>query len=317
RSWIGPGHMLPPYTTRIANETYVLAPNYTYPVHPLHASLDGLGDLHAPPTALPPLIAYRIGIPLDEATRTEYESAVLTRVAGTNQYSGSQFVNLKNPLAQLTYLLQLCADPRLAVRAVLESPNVRRFKDQSPDPPRGGKVEVLRTVCEEARRRGLKVVAFTEYARLAHILEEDDLLAPYRPLTATGDIPRKALHAHIREFLEGEDRTLLLATRVAREGLNLQGASVVVLYGKVGWNPQDLEQAVARLHRRGQGRTVLAFWLYAPDTVEEDLKTLYLHKAWDFAQAVRGKDMPDSPLLRAKPLSPSDIPSAFSQAYGD
>ena len=65
-------------------------------------------------------------------------------------------------------------------------------------------------------------------------------------------------------------------------GLNLQSADTVVLYDS-DWNPQPDLQAMARVHRIGQKRTVHVYRLVCEGTVEERIveraqKKLYLDK---------------------------------------
>jgi SNF2 family DNA or RNA helicase len=67
----------------------------------------------------------------------------------------------------------------------------------------------------------------------------------------------------------------LLSLRAAGTGLNLTTASYVVLYDP-WWNPAVEAQAIDRSHRIGQTRTVNAYRLIAPGTVEE--------KIWDLQQ---------------------------------
>jgi len=74
----------------------------------------------------------------------------------------------------------------------------------------------------------------------------------------------------------------LLSLRAASTGLNLTTASNVILYDP-WWNPAVEAQAIDRTHRIGQLRTVNAFRLIAPGTVEEKIWELQQRKAQTIA----------------------------------
>ena len=81
----------------------------------------------------------------------------------------------------------------------------------------------------------------------------------------------------VNAFQESEGAGIfLLSLRAAGTGLNLTNASYVVLYDP-WWNPAVEAQAIDRTHRIGQTRTVNAYKLIAPGTVEE--------KIWNLQQA--------------------------------
>ncbi|MDB6057617.1 MAG: hypothetical protein JWO95_1461, partial [Verrucomicrobiales bacterium] len=77
----------------------------------------------------------------------------------------------------------------------------------------------------------------------------------------------------------------LLSLRAAGTGLNLTNASNVVLYDP-WWNPAVEAQAIDRSHRIGQTRTVNAFRLIAPGTVEEKIWDLQQRKAQTIADVL-------------------------------
>jgi superfamily II DNA or RNA helicase len=74
----------------------------------------------------------------------------------------------------------------------------------------------------------------------------------------------------LNRFLGGGAR-VLLATDVAGEGLNLQGASRVVVTVEWPWTPQRLEQRVGRVDRLGQTRRVHAVHLTAQGSFEDSV----------------------------------------------
>ena len=71
-----------------------------------------------------------------------------------------------------------------------------------------------------------------------------------------------------------------MTTRAGGLGINLQSADTCVLYDS-DWNPQADLQAMARVHRLGQTKTVHVYRLCAAGTAEERVlqrsqKKLYL-----------------------------------------
>ena len=77
----------------------------------------------------------------------------------------------------------------------------------------------------------------------------------------------------------------LLSLRAAGTGLNLTTASYVVLYDP-WWNPAVEAQAIDRSHRIGQTRTVNAYKLITPGTVEEKIFDLQQRKAQTIADVL-------------------------------
>jgi SNF2 family DNA or RNA helicase len=70
----------------------------------------------------------------------------------------------------------------------------------------------------------------------------------------------------------------LISLRAGGTGLNLTGASYVVLFDP-WWNPAVEAQAIDRAHRIGQTRTVIAYRMLAMGTIEEKIWELQQRKA--------------------------------------
>ena len=87
----------------------------------------------------------------------------------------------------------------------------------------------------------------------------------------------------------------LLSLRAAGTGLNLTTASYVVLYDP-WWNPAVEAQAIDRSHRIGQTRTVNAYRLIAPGTVEEKIWELQQRKAQTISRCARRGRLRQEPL---------------------
>jgi len=97
----------------------------------------------------------------------------------------------------------------------------------------------------------------------------------------------------------------LLSLRAAGTGLNLTTASYVVLYDP-WWNPAVEAQAIDRSHRIGQTRTVNAYRLIAPGTVEEKIWELQQRKAQTIVDVLGEEGF-------ARNLTQSDLEYLFAE----
>jgi hypothetical protein len=163
-------------------------------------------------------------------------------------------------LAALTRLRQICCHPQLVGN----------------DTP-SGKTETLFELLEPLLAEGQKVLLFSQFVQMLKLLDVE--------------CQQRQIPTH---FLSGETRdrqqvvqtfqddpnaaVFLLSLRAAGTGLNLTTASYVVLYDP-WWNPAVEAQAIDRSHRIGQTRTVNAYRLIAPGTVEEKIWELQQRKA--------------------------------------
>ena len=104
---------------------------------------------------------------------------------------------------------------------------------------------------------------------------------------------------------DNQPGVFLLSLRAAGTGLNLTNASYVVLYDP-WWNPAVEAQAIDRSQPIGQTRTVNAYRLIAPGTVEEKIWDLQQRKAQTI-QDVLGEEG------FARSLSHTDLEYLFAE----
>jgi SNF2 family DNA or RNA helicase len=110
----------------------------------------------------------------------------------------------------------------------------------------------------------------------------------------------------VQAFQEDANPCLfLLSLRAAGTGLNLTTASYVVLYDP-WWNPAVEAQAIDRTHRIGQTRTVNAYRLITPGTVEEKIWELQQRKAQTIADVLGEEGF-------ARSLTQSDLEYLFAE----
>jgi superfamily II DNA or RNA helicase len=170
-------------------------------------------------------------------------------------------------LAALTRLRQICCHPQLV-------------NNDSPS----GKTDTLFELLEPLLADNQKVLVFSQFVRMLRILERDCATRQIRTHILTGET--KDRQQVTEDFQNDPGACLfLLSLRAAGTGLNLTTASNVVLYDP-WWNPAVEAQAIDRSHRIGQLRTVNAFRLIAPGTVEEKIWELQQRKAQTIADVL-------------------------------
>ncbi|MEV6614790.1 DEAD/DEAH box helicase [Streptomyces sp. NPDC051051] len=175
----------------------------------------------------------------------------------------------------LTGLKQICNHP------------AQYLKEERPRTAgRSGKLELLDELLDTILAEGASVLVFTQYVRMARILE--------RHLAARG-VPTRFLHggtpvaereAMVARFQDGEVPVFLLSLKAAGTGLNLTRAEHVVHYDR-WWNPAVEAQATDRAHRIGQTRPVQVHRLIAEGTVEDRIAEM-LRRKRELADAVLG-----------------------------
>ncbi|MFJ9821659.1 DEAD/DEAH box helicase [Streptomyces sp. NPDC101151] len=152
---------------------------------------------------------------------------------------------------------------------------------------RSGKLELLDELLDTILAEGSGVLVFTQYVRMARLLE--------RHLTARG-VPSHLLHGGtpvaereglVRRFQAGEVPVFLLSLKAAGTGLNLTRADHVVHYDR-WWNPAVEAQATDRAYRIGQTRPVQVHRLIAEGTVEDRIAEM-LGRKRELADAVLGR----------------------------
>jgi hypothetical protein len=167
------------------------------------------------------------------------------------------------------------AELRSALRDdVRSSGHLMDILRDSPDPD-SARIFAIREL--RASHPASRIIAFSEYASTVSAvfaaLSGDagvGLLTAREARIASGRITREELLARfapiaqrVRPGPAHESITLLLATDLLSEGVNLQDASIV-LHLDLPWNPARLAQRVGRLRRPGGAREVRAYLLSPP-----------------------------------------------------
>ena len=181
-------------------------------------------------------------------------------------------------LTALLRLRQICCDLRL-------------LGEDNPLPDSAepsGKTEQLLEILEQARDGGHRTLVFSQFVEMLKLLRAG--------LDARG-IPCCYLDGASTDRLESVHRfntdasipVFLISLKAGGTGLNLVGADEVVLFDP-WWNPSIEDQAIDRAHRIGQKRTVHAFKLVTPGTVEEKVLAMQQRKRAIIAATISATD---------------------------
>ena len=176
--------------------------------------------------------------------------------------SGNQGKHRFNILASLLRMRQICCHPQLI--------------DPSYATAKSAKLEALKEHVASLMEEGHKVLIFSQFVEMLHIIKAELDTLGCRQLMLTGQTRN-------REELVDQFQTdpnvdaFLLSLKAAGSGLNLTASSYVILYDP-WWNPAVEAQAIDRTHRIGQKNTVNAYRLICSDSVEEKIQSLQLKK---------------------------------------
>ncbi|WP_198535405.1 DEAD/DEAH box helicase [Streptomyces caatingaensis] len=175
----------------------------------------------------------------------------------------------------LTGLKQVCNHPAQYLK-----------EDEPRIAGRSGKVELLDELLDTILAEGAAVLVFTQYVRMARLLERHLTGRGVGVQLLHGGTPVARREEMVRRFQDGEVPVFLLSLKAAGTGLNLTRAEHVVHFDR-WWNPAVEAQATDRAHRIGQTRPVQVHRLVAEGTVEDRIAEM-LGRKQALADAVLG-----------------------------
>lgn len=129
-------------------------------------------------------------------------------------------------------------------------------------------MQLLARMLPELKRRGHKVLLFSQMTRMLDLLEDWCAAQGWGVARLDGSTRQHERQARIAHFsADPEQFVFLLSTRAGGLGINLTAADTVILYDS-DWNPQMDLQAQDRAHRLGQTKPVCVFRLVTAQSVE-------------------------------------------------
>ncbi|MEU7154310.1 SNF2-related protein [Streptomyces sp. NPDC045456] len=175
----------------------------------------------------------------------------------------------------LTSLKQICNHP------------AQYLKEERPlIAGRSGKLELLDELLETILAEDAGVLVFTQYVRMARLLETHLAGRGVPTQLLHGGTPVARREEMVRRFQDGAVPVFLLSLKAAGTGLNLTRAAHVVHYDR-WWNPAVEAQATDRAYRIGQTRPVQVHRMITEGTVEDRIAGLLARKQ-RLADAVLG-----------------------------
>ncbi|MCP3686172.1 MAG: DEAD/DEAH box helicase family protein [bacterium] len=114
-----------------------------------------------------------------------------------------------------------------------------------------------------------KVIIFSFYKETLSYLEECFAEASIETIKVIGGMSREDKQQVLSEFASSHGPSLLLASEVASEGVDLQFCSLLINYD-LPWNPMRVEQRIGRIDRIGQKAEKILIWnLFYQDTIDD------------------------------------------------
>lgn len=211
---------------------------------------------------LPPKIESVLNCPLTQLQQGEYQRLAREGLASLGDDLKKSVQERALPFfTLLTRLRQTCCDPGL-------------LPWTSCPPRQSGKVLALLDKLHELLAHGRKAVVFSQFASLLHrvdgVLREEFPQLPIHILT--GSTPER--DKPVREFQKADGAAIMLVSlKAGGTGITLSAAEYVFLLDP-WWNPAVEAQAIDRVHRIGQDRTVFIYRLIASGTIEERIEKL-------------------------------------------
>lgn len=153
------------------------------------------------------------------------------------------------------------------------------FEGAEPGPPyttdehlvtNAGKMVMLDRLLVRLKKKGSRVLIFSQMSRLLDILEDYCVFRDFKYCRIDGSTAHEDRISAIDEYNkpDSEKFIFLLTTRAGGLGINLTSADIVVLYDS-DWNPQADLQAMDRAHRIGQTKQVIVYRFVTENAIEE------------------------------------------------
>ena len=215
---------------------------------------------------LPEKIEYKVYCNLTREQATLYEAVVRNAMDKLQKVEGQErsMKRRGTVLAMLTRLKQVCDHPALYLG------------DRSETSRRSGKLNRLCEMLEEILAVGDRVLVFTQYAQMGHLLQRhlQDTFGR-EVLFLHGGTPQKRRDSMLVRFQEDPyaPSIFVLSLKAGGTGLNLMRANHVFHFDR-WWNPAVENQATDRAYRIGQTRNVQVRKFICLGTLEEAIDLL-------------------------------------------
>ncbi|KAL6940118.1 hypothetical protein ACO0QE_004007 [Hanseniaspora vineae] len=190
--------------------------------------------------------------------------------------NSEELAKIKRGKMQVLYgidvLRKICNHPDLLVGKKFES---ERPKDYG-NPLRSGKMQVVKQLLLKWKQEGHKTLLFTQTKQMLDIIQDfisvadEDMAGNLTWLRMDGSSNIATRQKLVDEFNNEAVDVFLLTTRVGGLGVNLVGASRIIIFDP-DWNPSTDLQARERAWRIGQTKEVTIYRLMISGSIEEKI----------------------------------------------
>ena len=217
-------------------------------------------------TDLPSKIFIDTPVSLDKETKAEYDAAATDLATYLRRYAGKQPKEIAKTM-QAEKLARL---------------NVLRMLNAM------GKVEVTKDIADSIIDAEEKVLIFSSFVAPLEKLKE---YYGDSAVMLTGQTPVELRGEIVKAFQENPKiKVFLSGIKSGGVGITLTAASNVIFLD-YSWNPGDMVQAQDRVHRIGQkAESCNIYQLYAPGSIDEDLREMLAEKQDTFDKVIDGKE---------------------------
>jgi hypothetical protein len=146
------------------------------------------------------------------------------------------------------------------------------YEGETFDPTKSGKMELLDDLLREVHEKGDRIVVVSNFTSILNQIERLCALREYNFVRLEGSTPGDKRMGIVNAYNspKSKDFVFLLSSRAGGAGLNLIGANRLVLFDP-DWNPSNDHQAMARIWRDGQKKTVFIYRFISAGTIEEKI----------------------------------------------
>uniref|UniRef100_A0A8C8EQV8 Helicase, lymphoid specific n=1 Tax=Oncorhynchus tshawytscha TaxID=74940 RepID=A0A8C8EQV8_ONCTS len=177
-------------------------------------------------------------------------------------------INLK--LQNILMLLKRCCNHPYLIEYPLD-PATQEFKIDEQLVQTSGKFLILDRMLPELKKRGHKVLIFSQMTSILDILMDYCYLRGYQYSRLDGSMAYPDREENMTKFSSDPEVFLfLLSTRAGGLGINLTAADTVIIFDS-DWNPQADLQAQDRCHRIGQTKPVVVYRLVTANTIDQKI----------------------------------------------
>ncbi|XP_052532933.1 lymphoid-specific helicase isoform X2 [Tympanuchus pallidicinctus] len=177
-------------------------------------------------------------------------------------------VNLK--LQNIMMLLRKCCNHPYLIEYPLD-PATQQFKVDEDLVKNSGKFLLLDRMLPELKKRGHKVLMFSQMTMMLDILMDYCYLRGFKFSRLDGSMSYADREENMHQFNNDPEVFLfLVSTRAGGLGINLTAADTVIIYDS-DWNPQSDLQAQDRCHRIGQTKPVVVYRLVTANTIDQKI----------------------------------------------